>query len=152
MEDWEETIGLDSEGAGVITGGTLRTAKDGRRVEVSNNQIRSYNDSGELHGLVTNNTSNNFGDWEFYNKGELIFTIYNAEDAISLIPSDGVPFVVGSDRAPLNLRGSYIRINGNLVPTLPSKTATATYGENEQQMLQEVYDKMKQLLDAINNN
>ena len=152
LEDWEETIGLDSEGAGVITGGTLRTAKDGRRVEVSNNQIRSYNDSGELHGLVTNNTSDNFGDWEFYNKGELIFTIYNAEDAISLIPSDEVPFVVGSGRAPLNVRGSYIRINGNLIPTLPSKTAAATYGENEQQMLQEVYDKMKQLLDAINNN
>jgi hypothetical protein len=52
----------------------------------------------------------------------------------------------------LNLKGSYIRINGNLIPTLPSNTATATYGENEQQMLQEVYDKIKQLLDAINNN
>jgi len=152
LEDWEETIGLDSEGAGVITGGTLRTAKDGRRIEISNNQIRSYNDSGELHGLVTNNSSGKFGDWEFYNKGELIFTVYNGEDAISLIPSDGVPFVVGSESAPLNLKGNYIRINGNLIPTLPSNTATATYGENEQQMLQEVYDKVKQLLDAINNN
>ena len=82
----------------------------------------------------------------------MIFTIYIAEDAISLIPSDGVPFVVGSGMSPLNLKGSYIRINGNLIPTLPSKTATATYGENEQQMLQELHDKIKQLLDAINSN
>ena len=34
----EETIGLDSEGAGVITGGLIRTAESGRRIEISENQ------------------------------------------------------------------------------------------------------------------
>ena len=152
LEDWEETIGLDSEGAGVITGGTLRTAKDGRRVEVSNNQIRSYNDSGELHGLATNNASN-FGDIEVYDDDNLVFRIYNRTQGggVSLIPENEATLVVGKEEHVLGLNGSIV-LNGIVVPSITSKTAGATYGTIEQQMLQELHDKLKQLLDAINNN
>lgn len=152
LEDWEETIGLDSEGAGVITGGTLRTAKDGRRMEISDNQIRSYNDSGELHGLATNNASN-FGDIEFYDDDNLVFRIYNRTQGggVSLIPENEASLVVGKEEHILGLNGSIV-LNGRVVPSITSKTAGATYGTIEQQMLQELHDKLKQLLDAINNN
>jgi len=151
-EDWEETIGLDSEGAGVITGGTLRTAKDGRRMEISDNQIRSYNNSGELHGLATNNASN-FGDIEFYDDDNLVFRIYNRTQGggVSLIPENEASLVVGKEEHILGLNGSIV-LNGRAVPSITSKTAGATYGTIEQQMLQELHDKLKQLLDAINNN
>ena len=152
LEDWEETIGLDSEGAGVITGGTLRTAKDGRRMEISDNQIRSYNDSGELHGLATNNASN-FGDIEFYDDDNLVFRIYNRTQGggVSLIPENEATLVVGKEEHVLGLNGSIV-LNGIVVPSITSKTAGTSYGENEKAMLQELHDKLKQLLDAINNN
>jgi hypothetical protein len=153
LEDWEETIGLDSEGAGVITGGTLRTAKDGRRIEINNNQIRSYNDNGELHGLVTNNSSGNYGDWDFYDNGTLVFRVYNTLGGagVSLIPENEASLVVGKEGYILGLNGNIV-LNGRIVPSIASKTAGINYGENEQQMLQELHDKIKQLLDAINSN
>lgn len=153
LEDWEETIGLDSEGAGVITGGLIRTSKDGRRVEVSNNQIRCYNDDGELNGFATNNTSGQFGDWEFYDNGNLVFRVYNATvgQGVTLLPENGASLIVGSHGNVLGLCG-YMSINGNSLPSFSSKTAGGTFGTNEQDMLQEVHDMLRQLLDAINDN
>lgn len=152
-EDWEETIGLDSEGAGVITGGTLRTAKDGRRVEVSNNQIRCYNDDGKLNGFVTNNTSSQFGDWEFWDNGNLVFRVYNSTggEGVSLIPENNSSLLIGSSGSILGLLGNIV-LNGSTVDSLNTATAGPTYTATEQQMLQDVYDKLKELLDRLNNN
>jgi hypothetical protein len=159
LEDWEETIGLDSEGAGVITGGTLRTAKDGRRVEISNNQIRCYNDDGKLNGFVTNNTSSQFGDWEFYDDGTRVFVVYNKtlNQGVTLMADNGANLNIGSAGDVLVLEGyinmnGTITINGNTISSFDSKTAGNTFGQTEKEMLQEVHDKLKELLDAINDN
>ena len=153
LEDREETIGLDCEGEGVITGGTLRTAKDGRRIEISDNQIRCYDDSGKLHGLTTNNTSQQFGDIEVYDDDNLVFRIYNRTlgGGVSLIPENEASLAVGKEGHILGLNGSIV-LNGRVVPSIASKTAGINYGENERTMLQELHDKIKQLLDAINSN
>jgi hypothetical protein len=136
-----------------ITGGLIRTAESGRRIEISENQIRCYNDDGELHGLVTNNSSGNFGDWDFYDNGTLVFRVYNTlgGGGVSLIPENEASLVVGREGYILGLNGNIV-LNERIVPSIASKTAGINYGENEQQMLQELHDKIKQLLDAINNN
>ena len=153
LEDWEETIGLDSEGAGVITGGTLRTSKDGRRVEISDNQIRCYNDDGKLNGFVTNNTSSQFGDWEFWDNGNLVFRVYNSTggEGVSLIPENNSSLLIGSSGSILGLLGNIV-LNGSAVDSLNTATAGPTYTATEQQMLQDVYDKLTELLDRLNNN
>src|SRR5690606_22424907 len=153
LEDWEETIGLDSEGAGVITGGTLRTAKNGRRIEISDNQIRSYNDDGNLNGFVTNNTSSQFGDWEFWDNGTLVFRVYNSTggEGVSLIPENNSSLLIGSSGSILGLLGNIV-LNGSTVDSLNTATAGPTYTATEQQMLQDVYDKLTELLDRLNNN
>ena len=150
---WEDSIALDANGEGVVTGGLIRTSKDGRRVEVSNNQIRCYNDYGELNGFATNNTSGQFGDWEFYDNGKLVFRVYNATSGqgVTLLPENGASLVVGSHGNVLGLHG-YISINGNAISSLSTKIAGGTYGANEQEMLQEIYDKLQELIDAINDN
>ncbi len=136
-----------------ITGGLIRTAESGRRIEISENQIRCYNDDGNLNGFVTNNTSGQFGDWEFYDNGNLVFRVYNATSGqgVTLLPENGASLVVGSHGNVLGLRG-YISINGNAIPSFDEKSASSSYGANEQEMLQEVHDMLRQLLDAINDN
>lgn len=150
---WEDSIALDANGEGVITGGMLRTAKDGRRVEISDNQVRCYNNDGELNGFVTNNTSNQFGDWEFYDSGTLVFRVYNAtlKQGVTLMPENGASLIIGSHGNILGLYGD-ISINNNTISSFTSKTADSTYGTNEQEMLQEVHDMLRQFLDAINDN
>ena len=152
-EDWEETIGLDSEGAGVITGGTLRTAESGRRIEISDNQIRCYNDDSNLNGFVTNNTSSQFGDWEFWDNGNLVFRVYNSTggEGVSLIPENNSSLLIGSSGSILGLLGNIV-LNGSAVDSLETATAGPTYTATEQQMLQDVYDKLTELLDRLNNN
>lgn len=152
-QEWEDTIALDANGEGVIIGGIIKTAKDGARIEISNNQIRSYNDYGELHGLSTNNSTVQFGDWEFYDNGKLVFRVYNATggQGVTLLPENGASLVVGSHGNVLGLRG-YMSINGNAIPSFGEKSASSSYGANEQEMLQEVHDMLRQLLDAINDN
>ena len=152
-EDWEETIGLDSEGAGVITGGTLRTAKDGRRMEISDNQIRSYNNSGELHGLVTNNSSGNYGDWDFYDNGTHVFRVHNALGGagVTLMPMSGTSLQVGVEGNGLALHGD-IRHKGNLGffgGSAVSKTNVSTLDSGATQ--QEIQDKLNELIQALNN-
>ena len=51
----------------------------------------------------------------------------------------------------INMNGT-ITINGNTISSFDSKTAGNTFGQTEKEMLQEVHDKLKELLDAINNN
>lgn len=136
-----------------ITGGLIRTAAEGKRIEISNNQIRCYNNNDDLHGMATNNATSQFGDFEFYDEGTMVFRIYNALSGggVTLRPENGASLLVGLGGSVLGLRG-YIEINGQTIPSFDQKTAGAVYGTNEQEMLQETHDMLRQLLDAINDN
>jgi hypothetical protein len=96
---WTDVMYVDAEGnanfTGIITGGMIRTAAEGRRIEISDNQIRHYNGSNNLHGMNTNNETANFGDIEFYNNGTLIFRVYNTLDGVALRPENSKPLQVG---------------------------------------------------------
>jgi hypothetical protein len=142
-----------------ITGGLIRTAESGRRIEISENQIRCYNDDGNLNGFVTNNTSSQFGDWEFYDDGTRVFVVYNKTlgQGVTLMADNGANLNIGSAGDVLVLEGyinmnGTITINGNTISSFGSKTAGNTFGQTEKEMLQEVHDKLKELLDAINDN
>ncbi|HUM44852.1 MAG TPA: hypothetical protein PKI14_18050, partial [Fervidobacterium sp.] len=131
----------------------------GRRIEISDNQIRCYNDDGNLNGFVTNNASSQFGDWEFYDNGTLVFRVYNrlVGGGVTLRPEGGANLIIGSGGAFLRLEGDIsiggpVIINGRSLSSLSTKTAGGTYGANEQEMLQEIYDKLQELIDAINDN
>jgi len=158
-QEWEDTIALDANGEGVLVGGTIKTAKDGKRIEISSNQIRSYNDSGKLHGLSTNNSTDRFGDWEFYDDGTRVFVVYNksSNEGVTLMADNGASLNIGAAGNVLILEGyiklnGTIKINGNTISSFESKTAGDTFGQTEKEMLQETHDKLKKLLDAINNN
>ena len=77
---WTDVMYVDAEGnanfTGIITGGMIRTAAEGARIEISDNQIRHYNGSERLQGLCSNTIDNRYGDVEIYDGGELIFRIY----------------------------------------------------------------------------
>jgi hypothetical protein len=96
---WTDVVYIDAEGnanfTGIITGGLIRTATEGRRIEISDNQIRHYNDSDRLQGLSTNNQDSNFGDIEVYDGGTLVFRIYNTLNGVALRPESGKPLQVG---------------------------------------------------------
>lgn len=150
---WEDSIALDANGEGVITGGLIRTAKDGSRVEVSNNQIRSYNDSGKLHGLVTNNSSGHFGDWDFYDNGTLVFRVYNAlgGSGVTLMPMNETSLHVGVEGNGLVLRGD-VKHKGKLGffgGSVVSKTNVSTLDSGATQ--QEIQGKLNELIQALNN-
>ena len=136
-----------------ITGGLIRTAESGRRIEISDNQIRCYNNSNKLQGMVTNNETTRFGDFEFYDDDTMVFRIYNGllGQGVTLRPENGASLLVGLGGSILGLRG-YIKLNGQTIPSFDQKTAGAVYGTNEQEMLQETHDMLRQLLDAINDN
>ena len=136
-----------------ITGGLIRTAAEGKRIEISNNQIHCYNNSNKLQGMVTNNETTRFGDFEFYDDDTMVFRIYNGllGQGVTLRPENGASLLVGLGGSILGLRG-YIKLNGQTIPSFDQKTAGAVYGTNEQEMLQETHDMLRQLLDAINDN
>ena len=160
-EEWKDSIWMeDGKGkffgeiiSSAITGGLIRTAESGRRIEISDNQIRCYNDNGELNGFVTNNTSSRFGDWEFYDNGNLVFRVYNATggQGVSLIPENNSSLLIGSKGSMLGLLGNIV-LNGSVIDSLNAATAGPTYTTTEQRMLQDVYDKLKELLDRLNDN
>lgn len=166
-EEWKDSIWMeDGKGkffgeiiSSTITGGLIRTAESGRRIEISDNQIRCYNDDGELNGFATNNTSGQFGDWEFYDNGNLVFRVYNRAggQGVTLRSEEDANLIIGSRGTFLGLEGDIsiggpVIINGRSLSSLSTKTAGGTYGANEQEMLQEIYNKLQELIDAINDN
>lgn len=113
--EWEDAIGMKGGNAvftGVITGGLIRTAESGRRVEISDNQIRHYNDSNQLNGLATSNSSQ-FGDLLFYDgtispESKLVFSVYNNgfHGGVTLRPENGAPLAVGTEGDNIYQRGN----------------------------------------------
>jgi len=99
-EVWEDVVYIDNEGnanfTGIITGGMIRTAAEGARIEISNNQLRHYNTSGRLQGFCSNTMDNRYGDVEIYDGGELIFRIYvDISNGAWLRQENGKPLYIG---------------------------------------------------------
>ena len=122
-------------------------------------KIRCYNDDGKLNGFVTDNTSGQFGDWQFWDNGTRVFVVYNKTlgQGVTLMTDNGANLNIGSAGDVLVLEGyinmyGTITINGIPYPPLTQKQQGNTFGQTEKEMLQEVHDKLKELLDAINDN
>lgn len=97
---WTDVMYIDVDGnanfTGIITGGLIRTAAEGRRIEISDNQIRHYNDSNVLQGMSTNNQNSNYGDIEVYDGGGLIFKIFvETASGVWLRQENGKPLYIG---------------------------------------------------------
>lgn len=99
-KNWTDMVYIDTEGnanfTGIITGGVIRTSAKGARIEVSNNQLKHYNDSERLQGLCTNTIDNRYGDLEAYDGGDLIFRIYvDPSNGAWLRQESGRPLYIG---------------------------------------------------------
>ena len=91
---------------GTITGGTIKTADTGKRVEISENQIKCYNADNQLNGFVIDNTDAQYGDASFYYNGTKVFKIYNSLDGnYSILPESGTNLAIGSSDGTITLRG-----------------------------------------------
>ncbi len=104
---WVDTIYMDAEGnanfTGIITGGTIRTAASGARIELSDNQYKSYNASNKFQGLMTSADENQYGDMYFYDGTVLpdslpVFRIFNngLGGGVSLHPLSGATLSLGA--------------------------------------------------------
>jgi hypothetical protein len=152
-EAWEDVISLDGDGEGDIVGGRYRTSRNGQRIEIDDNQIKSYNNNGNLHGLVTNNSSGNYGDWDFYDNGTHVFRVHNALGGagVTLMPMSGTSLQVGVEGNGLALHGD-VRHKGKLGffgGSAVSKTNVSTLNSGATQ--QEIQDKLNELIQALNN-
>lgn len=90
-----------------ITGGTFRTDESPKkRIEITENQIRCYNNVNSLQGLNIDNTDAQFGDLSFFISGEKAFMIYNTIDSgYTIMPVNGHPMNIGADGATAIFRG-----------------------------------------------
>jgi hypothetical protein len=90
----------------IITGGLIRTAKDGKRLELIGNRIRCFNSSNKKQGFnIKDETSENYGDVGFYIDDNEALTIHNAINGFEIKPNDGYSLVVGSD----NYNSTYLK-------------------------------------------
>lgn len=109
---WTDVMYVDAEGnanfTGIITGGIIRTAAEGARIQISDNQIRHYNGSERLQGLCTNTEAKRYGDVEIYDGGELIFRIYvDIGSGVWLRQENEKPLVIGDYGEDTYCRGNW---------------------------------------------
>ena len=89
---------------GIITGGIIRTAASGERIELSGNQYKTYNASNKFQGLMTSADENQYGDMYFYD-GTVspdslpVFRIFNngLGGGVSLHPLNGAGLSIGAN-------------------------------------------------------
>lgn len=101
-DPWEDAIWMQDGSAnftGVITGGIIRTAASGARIEISNNQIKTYNSAEQLQGFATNNEGQQYGDAHVYDGDVVVFEIYNNffGNGVSLRPANGAGLSIGAN-------------------------------------------------------
>ncbi|HQE49841.1 MAG TPA: hypothetical protein PKV93_10895 [Fervidobacterium sp.] len=101
-DPWEDAIWMQNGSAnftGVITGGVIRTAASGARIEISNNQIKTYNFDEQLQGFATNNDGQQYGDVHVYDGDVVVFEIYNNffGNGVSLRPANGAELSIGAN-------------------------------------------------------
>lgn len=80
----KDTLKIDSNGNltaedGIITGGTLRTAASGNRIEITGNQLKTYSSSNQLLGMVLgpSDAGYSYGDVFLYDNGVKVLEFYN---------------------------------------------------------------------------
>lgn len=80
----KETLTVDVNGDlstqdGIITGGTVRTGASGARIEFASNQMKTYNSSNQLMGMVLGPSDAGFsyGDAFFYDSGTKVMEFFN---------------------------------------------------------------------------
>lgn len=100
-DPWEDAIWMQNGSAnftGVITGGIIRTAVSGARIEISNNQIKTYNFDEQLQGFAINNDGQQYGDVHIYDGDVVVFEIYNNffGNGVSLRPANGAELSIGA--------------------------------------------------------
>ena len=101
-DPWEDAIWMQDGSAnftGIITGGIIRTAASGARIEISNNQIKTYNSAEQLQGFATNNEGQQYGDAHVYDGDVVVFEIYNNffGNGVSLRPANGAGLSIGAN-------------------------------------------------------
>lgn len=96
---------------GVITGTTIRTAASGDRIELSGNTFKTYNNSGNLEGLVFGAESegtDNYGDVYLYADGVKVARFYNTVgDGYLIEPLNGKMFQIGTPGKNINASGNW---------------------------------------------
>jgi len=85
-----------------ITGGTVRTASSGERIELSGDNLKTYNSLDQLNGLATNDvTGSNYGDIYLYDSGTKVLEFYNTltGSGYNLRPTNGASLFIGDSTA-----------------------------------------------------
>jgi len=93
-----QAVTLDSTGDGIITGGTIRTAASGARIELAGNSMICYDSSGKRHGLVFGSsaaigTTNSFADVYLYHGGTKTAEFYDEGTGYDFRPATTNHFV-----------------------------------------------------------
>ena len=112
---WTDVVYIDAEGnanfTGIITGGLIRTAAEGARIEISDNQIRHYNNLDVLQGFCSNTVDGCYGDIEVYDGGLLIFRLYvNTGSGVRLRQENGKPLEIGRDDYDTYCYGNWVGV------------------------------------------
>ena len=100
-----------------ITGKIIRTAVSGERIELGGDSLKTYNDSGQLNGMVTNNaTGDNYGDVYFYDSGVKVMEIYNilTGNGFSIRPAGSAALFLGVNGKPTYPEGNWNFINATV--------------------------------------
>lgn len=104
--------GLTSDG-GTITGGTIRTAATGARIELTGGVLKGYSSSNNLHGLVFNPTpTSNFFDLFFYHDGVKYAELYDDGLFLKLRPTVSSGLGIGGPAGPIRASNQWI-FSGN---------------------------------------
>lgn len=82
---------------GTITGGTVRTAEKGERMEITKNLLKIYNKNGNLNGMNISENDATYGDLSFYIDGNLALEMFSNISGYSLKPYPGYQLVIGSN-------------------------------------------------------
>jgi len=98
-----------------ITGGAFRTSASGKRIEISNDDFKTYNSSEQLEGIQIL-AGNNFGALDFYSAGVLIGTLQylSLADSFELYSADTFEITTGTGNLELNPDGD-VFANGEYV-------------------------------------
>ena len=123
---WTDVMYIDAEGnanfTGIITGGLIRTAAEGARIEISDNQIRHYNNLDALQGFCSNTVDGRYGDIEVYDGGLLIFRVYvNTGSGVRLRQENGKPLEIGRDDYDTYCYGNW----AGVIPVMTQAEAAA---------------------------
>jgi len=156
-----KTVGIDSSGnatfTGTITGGLIRTAASGERIELTGNSMICYDSSGKRHGLVFGSsvalgTTNSFADMYLYHSGTKLCEIYDdltgycfrpptTDNFVQIGKADCHTYVVG------NVHHSGTGCKIGFFNTSPvAKTAVSTVAST---VVDDIKNKLNELINVI---